>query len=361
MENTKPLDTDILFMQRCIQIAQNGLGFVAPNPMVGCVIVHKDVIIGEGYHKQYGEAHAEVHAINAVSDKSLLSRSTLYVNLEPCAHYGKTPPCTDLIIKHKLPRVVIANTDSNPLVAGKGIKKLTEAGCKVTTGVLEKEGRFLNRRFFTFHEQKRPYLILKWAESADGFIDKLRDKNAEIKPNWITSERTRAIVHKWRTEEAAIMAGTNAVLNDNPSLTARDWKGKNPVRVILDRMLLVPISYHVYSSDAPTFIFNTIKSGTQDNVKFIRHSFDAGLIDYMLSYLYESGLQSLIIEGGACTLNAFINKNLWDEARVFKGQVYYTKGVAAPALKETPDLVSNYGGDILFTFYNKNPMLLPAT
>lgn len=353
MADTKPIEADTLFMQRCLQIAQHGLGHVSPNPMVGCVIVFNNKIIGEGFHQKYGKAHAEVNAIKAVKDKSLLRKSTLYVNLEPCAHFGKTPPCADLIIKHKIPRVVIANTDSNPLVAGKGIEKLKAAGCQVTTGVLESEGRFLNRRFFTFHEQKRPYIILKWAETADGFIDRIRDKNTEIKPNWITSERTRALVHKGRTEEDAIMAGTTTVLNDNPSLTARDWKGKNPTRIIPDRNLTIPTSFNIYNTDAPTLIFNTQKSGKKGTVTFIRHSFDENLIKDILTYLYNAGIQSLIVEGGAYTHHSFIKDNLWDEALVFKGRIYYTKGIAAPVLQAQPDHISDFSGDKLMTYYNK--------
>ncbi len=223
---------DELFMQRAIELAQLGIGAVSPNPRVGCLVVHDNKIIGEGWHQKFGEAHAEVNAINSVKDLSLLKESTIYVNLEPCSHEGKTPPCSDLLIKHQVKKVVIANTDTNPLVAGRGVEKLKKAGIAIMTGVLEKEGRELNRRFFTFMEKKRPYIILKWAQTSDGFI---AQKNFESK--WITNELSRQLVHRWRSEEDAVLVGTRTASHDNPSLTVRDWSGRNPTRIVIDRFL----------------------------------------------------------------------------------------------------------------------------
>ena len=343
--------TDSKYMKRCLQIALQGLGNVSPNPMVGCVIVHNGLIIGEGYHIKYGEPHAEVNAINSVKEKSLLETSTLYVNLEPCAHFGKTPPCADLIIKHKIPRVIIGTKDCNEKVAGKGIEKLVNSGCKVETGILENESRYLNRRFFTFHEKKRPYIILKWAETQDGFIDIYRKDGAVKKPNWITSEKTRALVHKWRTEEDAIMVGTKTALLDNPSLTARDWKGKNPTRVVLDRNLSLPTTYKIFDNQAPTIVFNTLKTENNDNIKFIGVDFGAQLLENILHVLHQVNIQSLIVEGGAVLLNSFINANLWDEAIVFKGPQYFLKGVTAPKLNAIATKNIKIDQDT-FLFYN---------
>ena len=247
------------YMRRCIQLAENGLGAVAPNPMVGAVIVHEGRIIGEGYHRRFGEAHAEVNAIARVARPELLQQSTLYVNLEPCSHYGHTPPCSKLIISKHIPRVVIANVDPNPKVAGRGIRMMREAGIEVITGVLEKEGEWLNRRFFTFQRLHRPYIQLKWAQSADGFLDRLREENNAIPPVQISSELTKLLVHKARTEESAIMVGTNTAIKDNPKLTVRRWSGQNPVRVVVDRLLRIPSHYHVFDQSIPTLVYTEQK------------------------------------------------------------------------------------------------------
>jgi diaminohydroxyphosphoribosylaminopyrimidine deaminase/5-amino-6-(5-phosphoribosylamino)uracil reductase len=331
---SNPSSIDETYMKRCLQIALQGLGNVSPNPMVGCVIVHNDLIIGEGYHIKYREPHAEVNAINSVKDKKLLESSTLYVNLEPCSHFGKTPPCADLIIKYKIPRVVIGAVDCNEKVCGKGIDKLIKAGCQVQTGLLEKESRYLNRRFFTFHEKKRPYVMLKWAETQDGFMDRIREPNSEKKPNWISSERTRVIVHKWRAEEDAIMVGTNTALSDNPVLTTRDWKGKNPIRVILDRNLTLPTSMKLFNDEARTLVFNTIKTDNHNNIQYYKVDFDEQLIENILQVLYKEKIQSLIVEGGAFLLNSFIKSGLWDEAIVIKGTQYYRDGLPAPKISK---------------------------
>jgi len=339
------------YMKRCLQIALHGLGNVSPNPMVGCVIVNNDIIIGEGYHKKYGEPHAEVNAIHSVKDKELLKTATLYVNLEPCSHYGKTPPCADLIIKSKIPRVIIATRDCNEKVAGKGIELLKNAGCELKIGLLEKESLYLNRRFFTFHEKKRPYIILKWAETQDGFIDRLR-KNSSIKePNWITSEKIRIIVHKWRTEEDAIMVGTNTALKDNPALTARDWQGKNPVRIVLDRNLTLLPTLKIFDNQANTIIFNTKKTQIRENLKFFKIKFDDLLIENLLKALHKENIQSVIVEGGTQLLNSFIEQNLWDEATVFKGSKSYHQGIEAPRLLKDADRTIKIHQDSI-SFYN---------
>ncbi len=285
--------------------------------MVGAVIVYNNSIIGEGYTSKYGGNHAEVNAINAVADKSLLKKATLYVTLEPCSHFGKTPPCSDLIIKHQIPNVVIGCVDDNEKVAGKGIEKLKNAGCNVTVGILENECKNHHKRFFTFHNKKRPYIILKWAETADGFIAP-KTKN-EQKPVWITNAISRQLVHKWRAEEQAILVGTNTVIQDNPSLTTRDWKGQNPIRVVIDRDNKLSNECAVFNDDAETIV---IDKSTID--------FTKNIAKQICTLLYKKNINSIIIEGGAKTLQTFINENLWDEARVFTGSALFTEGVKAP-------------------------------
>nr|WP_282956979.1 bifunctional diaminohydroxyphosphoribosylaminopyrimidine deaminase/5-amino-6-(5-phosphoribosylamino)uracil reductase RibD [Lacinutrix venerupis] len=304
------MNTHQTYMHRAIQIAKNGLGKTRPNPMVGAVIVYNNKIISEGFTSKYGGNHAEVNAINAVKDKSLLQQSTLYVTLEPCSHYGKTPPCSDLIIHYKIPNVVIGCVDDNPEVAGKGIKKLIDSGCKVTVGVLESKCKAHHKRFFTFHNKQRPYIILKWAETNNGFIAPAT-KN-EQKPIWITNKTSRQLVHKWRAEEQAILVGTNTVVKDNPTLTVRDWTGENPIRVVLDKNNLLSKAYNIFNTEAETLIIKeqSLKETCQ--------------------YLYKKNINSIIIEGGAKTLQLFIDKELWDEARVFKGAIEFKEGVKAP-------------------------------
>ncbi|HLV37957.1 bifunctional diaminohydroxyphosphoribosylaminopyrimidine deaminase/5-amino-6-(5-phosphoribosylamino)uracil reductase RibD [Xanthomarina sp.] len=308
------------YLKRCIEIAKNGLGITAPNPMVGCVIVYENNIIGEGFTSAYGGNHAEVNAIEAVTDKSLLSKATLYVTLEPCSHFGKTPPCSDLIIKHKIPQVIIGATDTHSQVAGKGIEKLKASGCQVTVGVLENECKEHHKRFFTFHNKKRPYIILKWAQTEDGFI--APETRNEQKPVWITNEYSRQLVHKWRTEEQAILVGTKTVLDDNPSLTVRDWTGKNPTRVVLDKTNKLSKEYQIFNNEAKTLII------TENEIDF-----SSNLANQICSYLHKKDIQSIIIEGGRQTLQTFIDENLWDEVRVFKGKSIFNKGVKAPKFK----------------------------
>jgi len=318
-------------MARAIQLANNGKGNVMPNPMVGCVIVYNNKIIGEGYHKKYGEAHAEVNAINSVTDKELLKNSTLYVNLEPCSHYGKTPPCADLIIKHSIPNVVIASKDPNPKVSGNGIKKLKGCGINVILGVLEQEAKDLNKRFFCFHEKHRPYIILKWAQTKDGFIDKIRTKtNAE--PQWITNYYCKMLVHKWRSEEAAILVGANTIKLDNPNLNVREWIGNNPTRIIIANKTKLNDLYNVFDGKVRTILFtsnsNYIVPITAEKIVVSKENF----IYNMLDFLYTQNVQSLFVEGGAETINSFICNNLFDEANVFIGNIDFHNGIKAPIL-----------------------------
>lgn len=329
------LNTHEKYMQRCIQIAKNGLGKTAPNPMVGAVIVVNDIIIGEGFTSAFGGAHAEVNAINSVRDKNQLQQATLYVTLEPCSHYGKTPPCADLIIKHKIPRVVIGLKDPHKKVAGNGIKKLQDSGCDVTTGILEKECREHHKRFLTFHEKKRPNIILKWAETLDGFIaPESNQRTSKPEPYWITSKRSRQLVHKWRSEEHAILVGTTTVLADNPKLDIRDWNGKSPIRIVLDKDLKIPHEYHVLDGNQKTIVFTNATPKTElTNVSFIQVDFNVNLVQEICNQLYDLNIQSVLIEGGSKTLQSFIDASLWDEARVFKGPVIFNAGVKAPALK----------------------------
>lgn len=321
-----------IYIQRCLDLAQNGLGSTYPNPMVGSVIVYQGKIIGEGWHQKAGEPHAEVNAINSVKNKSLLTKSTIYVSLEPCSHFGKTPPCSDLIIQHKIPTVIIGTVDPNDKVAGKGIEKLQKAGIKVKVGVLEKECRELNKRFFTFHTKKRPYIILKWAESADGFLSPLNKK--EQKPVWITNVYARQLVHKWRTEEQAILVGTKTVLDDNPQLNARDWFGKNPIRIILDRSGKISEDYAVKKGSQKSIILTEQEILTKDeNCIYENLIFGEQLPEKISNLLYQYQIQSVIVEGGRQTLQSFIDDDLWDEARIFKGSIIVHQGTKAPILK----------------------------
>jgi diaminohydroxyphosphoribosylaminopyrimidine deaminase/5-amino-6-(5-phosphoribosylamino)uracil reductase len=326
------------YMRRCIELARSGFGATSPNPLVGAVIVHNDKIIGEGYHQKFGGAHAEVNAINAVADKSLLCDSTLYVNLEPCAHFGKTPPCANLIIQQQIPRVVLANEDPNPAVKGKGIEKLKNAGIEVTTDVLKAEGEELNKRFFSYHRKSRPFIILKWAQTEDGYIDVIRSHTQPQKPTWITTEEARMLVHKWRSEEQAIMVGTNTAFLDNPKLNVREWTGKSPIRIVIDRTLRLPQNLNLFDGSIPTIIFTQQEVEEQDmpNVEYITIPFDEYLPEHILGGLYRKHVQSLIIEGGTKLINTFRMANLWDEARVFTGQKYFIAGIEAPRLETSP-------------------------
>ncbi|WP_309613872.1 bifunctional diaminohydroxyphosphoribosylaminopyrimidine deaminase/5-amino-6-(5-phosphoribosylamino)uracil reductase RibD [Flavobacterium sp.] len=325
------MKADEIYIKRCIELAKNGLGTTYPNPMVGSVIVYNNEIIGEGWHRKSGEPHAEVNAINSVKDNSLLAKATIYVSLEPCSHYGKTPPCCDLIIKHKIPNVVVGSIDPNSKVSGTGIKRLEENGANVTIGVLEKECNELNKRFFTFHQKKLPYIILKWAESQDGFIAPLTKDKKE--PVWISNEYSRQLVHKWRSEEQAILVGTKTVLDDNPKLDVRDWTGENPTRIVLDKSGRINQSHYVKDGQIKTIIITEQENLTfSENCIYENAIFDVKLTKTIADISYKYGIQSILIEGGKQTLQSFIDDNLWDEARVFIGNSHLKSGIKAPSL-----------------------------
>ena len=325
--------TDEKYMHRCLDLAKNGLGNTYPNPLVGSVIVHNNRIVGEGYHTQAGKPHAEINAINSVKNKKLLKNSTLYVNLEPCSHYGKTPPCAKKIADLKIPRVVVGTIDTTAKVSGKGIRILQNAKIDVTIDVLKNKSRELNKRFFTFHEKKRPYVILKWAQSADGFIDIIRSKNTPIEPNWITGKHERQLVHKWRAEEQSILVGTNTVIKDNPTLTTRDWYGKNPVRMFIDKKCVINKNYNLFNNTAKTICFNNKIEKTNDKkVDFIKLNNTNNYFEQILSYLYQINIQSIIVEGGQYLLQSIIEDNLWDEAKIFIGNKYFKEGIIAPRM-----------------------------
>ena len=318
-------------MQRCLQLAVMGAGRVAPNPMVGAVLVYGGRITGEGYHQQYGEAHAEVNCINSVAeaDKEFIAKSTMYVSLEPCAHFGKTPPCADLIIKNKIPNVVIGCRDSFAAVDGKGIDRLKAAGVEVTVGILEKECRELNRRFFTFHEKQRPYIILKWAQSSD---EKIGGRGANR--IFISNEFTNRLVHQWRTEEAAILVGTNTALLDDPSLTTRLWPGNDPVRLVIDKELILPMHLKLFDGSAKTIVFNYSKESKAGNPVYHQLNTEEDVLVQILSALYNMQIQSVLVEGGRKLLQSFIDAGLWDEARVITNSIMVIgEGLDAPVLK----------------------------
>lgn len=343
------MTTDEKFMQRCNDLALLGAGFVAPNPMVGSVVVHKGKIIGEGYHAQYGEAHAEVNAINSVKDKSLLPEATLYVNLEPCAHFGKTPPCADLIVSQKIPRVVVGCIDSYSEVAGKGIARMQAAGIDVTFGVLEAECLDLNKRFFTFHTQKRPYIILKWAQSANGYMDIERTEN-EKGIFWITQPETRALVHRWRHEEAGILVGKNTVKNDNPALTCVSFKGNSPTRFVIDPKLRLDYgAFQVGDRSVPTYILTEKEIVSSGNLQYIRPADFS--VRAILDVLYKLQIQSVIIEGGANTLTRFIEADLWDEARILTGINSIDNGIKGPEIRGNSVSQFQFGKDTINLIY----------
>ncbi|MBA4240090.1 MAG: bifunctional diaminohydroxyphosphoribosylaminopyrimidine deaminase/5-amino-6-(5-phosphoribosylamino)uracil reductase RibD [Sphingobacteriaceae bacterium] len=337
-------------MKHALELAFKGLGHVAPNPMVGCVIVHNNQIIAEGYHEQYGSAHAEPNAIKQVSDE-LLKESTLYVTLEPCSHYGKTPPCADLIISKGIKKVVVGNLDTNPLVSGKGIQKLKDAGIEVEYGVLDNECRALNKRFFTFHEKKRPYVILKWAQTQDGFISHWplpQDKE----DNWITGKESKDLVHQWRSQEQAILIGYNTLMNDNPLLTTRLASGKNPIRLVLSRTIDLPEDLHIFNQDAKTIIFNPVKDEIKNNVEFVKIDWNKKAQE-VLDYCFKHNISSVIVEGGTNTIYNFMNINAWDEAQVFVNPTKkFEHGISAPEINLNNITPINVGNDLLYTILN---------
>lgn len=345
---------DETYMLRCLELAEMGMGNVSPNPMVGCVIVSDGQIIGEGFHRKIGEAHAEVNAVKDVIDRygelapALFKRATVYVSLEPCAHFGKTPPCADLLIRHQVQKVVIGNKDPFSEVDGKGIAKLKEAGIPVVQGILEASCTALNRRFFTRVQQQRPYFILKWAQTANGYFAPLK-RNKE----WISSGMSKKLVHKWRTEEDAVLVGKGTVLADNPQLNTREWTGKSPIRLIVDKNLDIPASSAIFQEGAKTIIFNEVKTEVSGHVHYIQMEDMQFYLPQKIAYqLYLMDIQSVIIEGGAYLLALFINAGLWDEARVFQSKTSWTQGITAPAIHGLIEDVMDVGADRLLIYKN---------
>jgi len=342
------------YIKRCLELAHLGIGNVSPNPMVGCVIVVNDKIIGEGYHRKYGEAHAEPNAVKNVFDRygndaeSLLQQATAYVNLEPCAHFGKTPPCADLFVKHKLKKVVIGNRDPFSGVDGKGIEKLKNAGIEVASGILEDECKYFNRRFFTRIQKQRPFIILKWAETANGYF-----ATTDGHQKWISGALAKRLAHQWRTEEDAILIGKQTAIMDNPRLTSREWPGKNPVRLVIDKNLQVPQGNHIFNTEAKTIIFNEVKTDVIGNIHYIQmedmHFYLAQKIAFQL---YLMDIQSVIIEGGANILNQFLDGNLWDEARVFTASNSWESGLRSPIINGHLQEHIQVGSDKLSIYLN---------
>ncbi len=318
-----------LYMKRCLQLASTALGNVAPNPLVGSVIVHDGKIIGEGFHRKFGEAHAEPNAINSVEDKSLLSKSTMYVSLEPCSHFGHTPPCANLIVSSKIPKVIIGTLDPNPKVAGRGVRILEEAGIEVSVGVLIEECRELNKRFFTFQEKHRPYIILKWAQTSDGFLDKHRIDNEEL-PLKISNALTTQLTHKMRAENQSILVSTNTVVLDNPSLTVRNWPGKSPIRIALDRTGRIPTNYTILNNQSRTLIFTEVNQESTDKTEFINIDFEKDGLSKIVEEVYKRNINSILVEGGAKLHDSFISLGLWDEAHIEISKQKIGSGIQAP-------------------------------
>lgn len=342
------------YLQRCFQLAVNGLGHVAPNPMVGAVIVYEGAIIGEGFHKKFGEAHAEVNAIrNAIENgfENLLSESTIYVNLEPCSHYGKTPPCSDLIIHYHFKKVVISNMDPFPEVAGNGIRKIREAGIDVVTSILEEEGREINKRFFTFYQKHRPYIILKFAQSKDGFIAR---ENPTPENRMISNELSNKLVHQWRSEESAILIGTSTAKIDNPSLTVRNFTGKNPIRMVIDKNCKLPLSNSVFDQEAPTLIFNDQKNEIADNLEFIKIDFSKEILNQINNIAFEKKILSILVEGGSHIHQQYIEHQLWDEFRTITAPIEFGNGTKSAAFTGKLKEEFNLGSDVIRIFKADN-------
>ncbi len=317
-------------MKRCLDLAEKAKGYCYPNPMVGAVVVHEGIIIGEGYHQKAGLPHAEINAINSVKDQSLLRESTIYVSLEPCAHYGKTPPCAEKIIEIGFKKVVIGATDSHTKVNGKGKKMIEEAGIEVVSGILENQCLHLNKRFFTFHQKKRPYIILKWAQSGDKLIDQKQQ------PTLISNALSKQFVHQLRSEEHAILVGANTAIHDNPSLTTREIAGRNPIRILIDPNLRVDQTYRIYNNEAPTLVVNTQMDEEKDNIQYLKVSKD-NFLEEMMEKLQDKQIQSILVEGGSITLQQFIDAGLWDETIIIKNEDLLLKeGTPAPKLNKTP-------------------------
>jgi diaminohydroxyphosphoribosylaminopyrimidine deaminase/5-amino-6-(5-phosphoribosylamino)uracil reductase len=340
---------NIMFMHRAIELARNGAGLVSPNPMVGCVITKNDRIIGEGWHRKFGGKHAEVNAIESVKDQSSLANAEMYVTLEPCTHYGKTPPCADLIIEKKIQKIFISVTDPNPVVKGKGISRLKNSGIEVNTGLAISEASELNKRYITALVKNRPYIILKWAQTRDGFIAR---ENYDSK--WVSNELSRQMVHQWRTEEDAVLAGFNTIKTDNPKLNVRDWTGRNPVRVVIDKKAELGPGLNVFDKSQKTLIYNIVKDQCESNLEYIKVP-EANFINEILSNLVKAGIHSLIVEGGGSTHGEFIDSDLWDESRIFVSDVLFNKGIRAAQLKNQVLLnKTKIKNDSLYIYRNQN-------
>ena len=344
------LNNEKNYINRCIKLALNGAGYVSPNPLVGCVIVYNGSIIGEGYHREFGKEHAEVNAINSVKEISLLSKSTLFVNLEPCSHHGKTPPCCNLIVKMKIPKVVIGCKDYSKKVNGTGIAFLKQNGVEVVENILEEKCKKLNARFFNFHNRNFPYIILKWAKTKDGFIDKYRKTN-QRGINWITEKETQVLVHKWRAEEDAILVGRKTVLNDNPELTVRKFKGKQPLRIVIDPELKLDLNKKIFNENSNTIIVNTQINRVTNNLTYLKLQSE-NIILNLLNYLHEINIMSIIVEGGKETIDYFLKLNYWNEARVIEGNIKFKNGLESPKIERKYSAIQNIGKDIIYTYYN---------
>ncbi|WP_367180319.1 bifunctional diaminohydroxyphosphoribosylaminopyrimidine deaminase/5-amino-6-(5-phosphoribosylamino)uracil reductase RibD [Tenacibaculum sp. M341] len=338
------------YMRRCIELAERGIGTARPNPSVGAVIVHNNKIIGEGFTSEYGGPHAEVNAVKSVKDTSLLKEATIYVTLEPCSHFGKTPPCANMIVDNGIPNVVIGTVDTNSLVAGKGINILESNGCNVTIGVLEEECKQQHKRFFTVQNKKRPYIILKWAQTQDNFI--APKEKLENRPIWISNEFSKQLVHKWRSEEHAILVGTNTAIDDNPLLNVRSWYGNNPVRIVIDKKLKLQHHLNIFNKEVKTIVITGENKPNEDNLLYETIDFTKDVASQICEVLQKNKIQSIIIEGGTQTLQTFINANLWDEARVFTGENSFLEGIKAPILNLVPTFEQKIQSDILRTYIN---------
>ena len=343
-------------MHRCLELSNKGAGNVAPNPMVGAVLVYEEKIIGEGWHQQYGKPHAEVNCVEDAiqsGNETLVPHSTLYVSLEPCAHFGKTPPCVDLIIKHRIPNVVIGSQDPFSYVDGKGIEKLKNAGINVEVGILENESRELNRRFFCFYTQHRPYIVLKWATTSDGFIAKSSQQPGSNRL-LISNEYSNRLVHQWRSEEVAILVGTKTALLDDPELTNRLWPGNSPTRLVVDMGLKLPLSLKLFNEKAKTIVFNTVKHEEQGNILYYQVTSDVSVVHQIVKALYQLKIQSVLVEGGARLLQSFIDEGMWDEARVICNmQLAIGKGLEAPRLGSAIEMRKEQLGSDEIAYYRR--------
>jgi diaminohydroxyphosphoribosylaminopyrimidine deaminase / 5-amino-6-(5-phosphoribosylamino)uracil reductase len=345
------------YMHRCLQLALLGGSYTAPNPMVGAVVVHNDTIIGEGFHRRYGEAHAEPNAIESVTDKKLLSECTLFVNLEPCSHFGKTPPCANLIVQSGIPKVVIGTLDPNPKVSGRGIEIMREAGIEVITGILEKECVELNKRFFVWQTERRPWVTLKWAQTKDGFVDIIR-QNAETLPLQISNALTRQLTHKVRSENQSIMVSTNTAVLDNPRLSVRNWSGKNPVRLVLDRQGRIPGHYHIFDDSTRTLIFTETSREDSATTSFVKVGFDAQVLRKVLKEISSRNIHSVLVEGGPQLLKSFIREGLWDEAQVEIADFCSHGGVEAPVIAAIPSETEQIDGHLVIKYINQEKQFL---